>query len=80
MAETTITFTVPGVRCGGCAGNIRSILTRQDGVAGVSADPATKRVEVTYDPARATAGGIAAALAAAGYPSAQGSVAEGGRS
>jgi copper chaperone CopZ len=69
-ATNTTTFSVPDIRCGGCANNIRTILARQEGVTGVIADPATKEVSVAYDPARTTEEAIARVLATAGYPAA----------
>jgi copper chaperone CopZ len=69
-ATNTTTFSVPDIRCGGCANNIRTILARQEGVTDVSADPVAKEVSVAYDPAQTTEEAIARALATAGYPAA----------
>lgn len=61
-------FTVSGIHCGGCAGNIESGLQRLDGVRRVSADPDTQVVRVRFDEQRLDADAVATRL---GFPVAE---------
>jgi copper chaperone CopZ len=65
-------FTTPDMSCGGCANNIRRVLSREAGVRAVDVTLAAKRIDVAYDPDATSPERLAAALAAAGYPPAAG--------
>ncbi len=72
--ESTVqqtTMSAPDMSCGHCAATIREAVGALPGVARVAADPATKRVEVAFDPAQTSIDRIEAALDAAGYPAAK---------
>jgi copper chaperone CopZ len=64
----TATFTTPGIRCGGCAANVKATLSRQRGVQAVHVTLPAKRVEVAYDAAVTSPQRLRDALSAAGYP------------
>jgi Cd2+/Zn2+-exporting ATPase len=61
------TFEVPSMDCPSCAGTVESALSRVDGVVDYDTRPASGRVAVTYDPARATRGDVVAGIENAGY-------------
>ena len=63
-----ITLKSSSIRCGGCASNVRSILSQSDGVRSVQVDPTTKLVDVEFDEQATSAESIASRLADAGYP------------
>jgi len=63
----TETFSVPSMDCASCAGTVESALARVEGVLDYDARPASGRVVVTYDPARATRGDVVAGVENAGY-------------
>ena len=60
-------FHIESMACGGCARGVAQAIRSVDPTARVSADPATRRVEVASDRPRAR---IEAALAEAGFPAA----------
>ena len=62
-----ITFTIPGMTCGGCAASVRKALAAVPGAGAVTVDLATKEVRVAGD---ADAAALRAALAAAGFEAA----------
>ncbi|WP_251341441.1 heavy metal translocating P-type ATPase [Haloplanus halophilus] len=70
-AETE-TFAVPSMDCASCAGTVESALSALDGVVEYDTRPASGRVEVTYDPGRASRGDVVAAIENAGYEVADG--------
>ena len=61
MAE----FEIPSMHCGGCAKRISAAITAADAQAQVTADTASKRVQVT---SALPAAQLVQALADAGYP------------
>lgn len=63
-----ITLKSTAIRCGGCANNVRSVLSQAQGVRSVQVDPATKLVDVEFDAQATSAAAIASALSNAGYP------------
>ena len=63
-----VTLKSSAIRCGGCASNVRNVLSHADGVRSVSVDPATKVVEVEFDESATSTEAIASRLAEAGYP------------
>lgn len=66
MAERS--FTVGGMHCAGCAGNIETGLKRLDGVRRVSADPDTQVVRVRFDEQRLGADEVTKQLERLGFP------------
>jgi copper chaperone CopZ len=69
MATATehITLTAPDISCGHCVMTVQNTL-RDLGVEDAPASAATTRIDVTFDPARASPDRIEAALDDAGYP------------
>ena len=68
VADTeTETLAVPSMDCSSCVGAVESALSRIEGVVDYDARPASGRVAVTYDPARATRGDVVAGIENAGY-------------
>jgi copper chaperone CopZ len=63
-----VTLKSSAIRCGGCANNVRSVLSKSEGVRSVQVDPATKLVDVEFDEQATSAQTIATRLADAGYP------------
>lgn len=63
-----VTLKSSAIRCGGCANNVRSVLSQSSGVRKVEVDPATKVVDVEFDEQATSAASIASRLAEAGYP------------
>jgi Cu+-exporting ATPase len=61
------TFAVRGMHCAACVGNVERALRAVPGVGAASVNLATERARVEWDPARADARALAAAVAAAGY-------------
>jgi copper chaperone CopZ len=62
------TVTAPDISCGHCVATVKSAVGALPGVAGVTADETTKRVEIDFDPNRVSLAQIEAALDEAGYP------------
>lgn len=62
------TLNVPDISCGHCVATVQTTVGALEGVERVQADAETKRVEVSYDPARVSLPQITAALGEAGYP------------
>ncbi|ASU84266.1 copper chaperone [Nocardiopsis gilva YIM 90087] len=60
-------FTVDGMHCDKCAGNIEAGLIRLDAVRQVSADATTRLVHVRFDDRRLSADDIAAHLERLGF-------------
>jgi copper chaperone CopZ len=66
-ADSTITYTILAISCGGCAETIERALGEIEGIGSVAVDVAAKRATILYaDPA--TPAGIEAALTEIGYP------------
>ena len=63
----TVTYAVPRISCGHCAGRIQSAVSAVPGVRSVKADPGVKRVEISFD-APASEESIKAKLAEINYP------------
>jgi copper chaperone CopZ len=63
-----VTLTAPDISCGHCVATIKEEVGMLPGVARVEADPASKRVEIDFDPGRVSLVQIEAALDEAGYP------------
>ena len=59
---------VPGMNCALCPITVRKALQQVPGVIEATADLATKRAEVKYDPEKVTPPQLAAAVTSAGYP------------
>ena len=56
------------ILCGGCANNVRSVLSKSAGVRKVEVDATTELVDVEFDEQATSAASIEAQLADAGYP------------
>ncbi|MBX9652593.1 heavy-metal-associated domain-containing protein [bacterium] len=48
--EGELHFSVPGMKCGGCAGAIDQVVRRQTGIRDLKIDVATKEVKLSVDP------------------------------
>lgn len=59
---------VPGMNCSLCPISVRKALTRVPGVIDASAELASKRAVVNYDPDKITPEQLAAAVTNAGFP------------
>lgn len=70
MSSTTqrATFTAPAISCGHCVATIEEAVGAIDGIAHVTADAGTKRVEVSFDPNRVSLARIEGVLDETGYP------------
>jgi len=66
---TNVNYSVPNISCGHCVNTIQTEVSEMDGVQSVTADAATKMVEVTFD-APASEESIKALLAEINYPAA----------
>lgn len=64
----TTQLTTPDMGCQGCAMHIEKTVKQFAGVQSVEADPDTKLVTMTYDPAQVDLTKVADALAKEGYP------------
>ena len=63
----TTTFIAMGLRCGKCAANVTSVLSRRAGVQDVTVDIPTRRVTVQFDDGAVSVEQLASVLTAAGY-------------
>ncbi|OGR64849.1 MAG: hypothetical protein A2X31_12005 [Elusimicrobia bacterium GWB2_63_22] len=63
----TIWLSVSGMTCGGCAANVKRILSARSGVISAEVDLAGGKAEVRCRGEEASPEGLTAALAAAGY-------------
>ena len=63
-----VTLKSSAIRCGGCANNIRAVLSKAPGVRAVRVEPAMKLVNVDFDEHSTSAQSIADQLAEAGFP------------
>jgi copper chaperone CopZ len=61
-----LSLRIDGMHCGNCVKNVSRALERTDGVTVKRVDIGT--AQVAFDPARASADTIAAAVTDAGYP------------
>jgi mercuric ion binding protein len=59
---------VPGMNCSLCPISVRKALTRVPGVIDASAELASKRAVVNYDPDEVTPAQLATAVTSAGFP------------
>ena len=65
----TLSYSVPSISCGHCAGRIQKAVSSVAGVRTVKADPASKRVEIAFE-APASEELIKAKLAEINHPAA----------
>jgi mercuric ion binding protein len=63
-----VTLDVPDMTCSLCPATVTRALKRVPGVIDVRASLATKRAEVSYDPARVVPAQLERAVTEAGYP------------
>ena len=66
MSESA-TFTVTGMKCGGCETNVTDKLKALEGVLSVSASHKQNEIEVRYDSAKTDVDAIKAAITEAGF-------------
>ena len=71
MNPTETLLDVRGMNCGSCVRHISQALGDLDGVEEVHPSLPEKTVRVRHDPARVSAGQLAGALTARGYPAAR---------
>ncbi len=64
---TSRTFTVRGFHCAGCTDNLETALTNLEGVIRVKANFHDSRVEVRFDPDRASETDIRNQITASGF-------------
>ncbi len=69
--ETAVDLVVENMRCGACMGAVERALTAAPGVAAARANLSAKRVSVSFDPERADAEALIAALGRAGFHAAE---------
>ena len=67
----TITLNAPDISCGHCVATVQDAVGKVDGVQTVTADAASKDVNVTYDASKTDLTAITTALEDAGYPAKQ---------
>jgi copper chaperone len=63
-----LTVSTPDMSCGHCVATIEEEVGALPGVASVTADLPTKRVEIAFDPSQVTQAQIEETLAEAVYP------------
>lgn len=64
---TSMTFTVRGFHCSGCADNVQTALSNLEGVIRVKADFDDSTVEIRFDPDRATEADFRNQITASGF-------------
>ena len=62
------TLHAPNISCDHCVTAIKRAVEKLPGVSSVEADPGTKIVKVSYDPARVSLTSIEETMAEEGYP------------
>ncbi len=67
MVES-VTLTAPDISCAHCVATVKSAVGALAGVAHVTADAASKHIEISFDPNRVSLDQIEATLDEAGYP------------
>ena len=63
----TLTLNVGGMSCMGCVNSVKNMVNALPGIASVTVDLATGRVEVSHDPALSTPDMIKQAIEDGGY-------------
>lgn len=63
-----VILTAPKMSCGHCKMSVEGAAGGLSGVDSVSADPQTKKIEITYDESNVSLDEIKQAIEAAGYP------------
>ncbi len=64
----TVELTAPKMSCGHCKMAVESAAAALDGVESVTADPGTKKIQLTFDENTVSLETISQAITAAGYP------------
>ncbi len=64
----TKTLHAPDISCMHCVMTVKNAVGKLEGVSGVEADPGTKDVQVTFDPAKVDLARIKQVMADEGYP------------
>jgi copper chaperone len=63
----TLTVTIEGMHCDGCAETIKALLTLETGVKAVNVSYPERRARVLYDPAAVDEARLVAAIEKVGY-------------
>lgn len=63
----TLTVTIEGMHCDGCAETIKALLTLETGVKAVNVSYPERRARVLYDPATVDKARLVAAIEKVGY-------------
>ncbi|MDE2117613.1 MAG: heavy-metal-associated domain-containing protein [Betaproteobacteria bacterium] len=63
----TIQLNIRGMTCNGCVNNVKNVLQKTPGVAGVEVSLEQNRATVTYDPVKASPAQFKAAVEDAGF-------------
>jgi mercuric ion binding protein len=69
VAAKTITLSVSGMTCAGCAGHVEKALQKVEGVEKTEVNYDTNEAVVTYDDAKTGVEALTKATEGAGYPS-----------
>ena len=69
VAAKTITLSVSGMTCAGCAGHVEKALQKVEGVKKTEVNYDKKEAVVTYDDAKTGVEALTKATDGAGYPS-----------
>jgi mercuric ion binding protein len=69
VAAKTITLSVSGMTCAGCAGHVEKALQKVEGVEKTEVNYDKKEAVVTYDDAKTGVEALTKATEGAGYPS-----------
>jgi periplasmic mercuric ion binding protein len=69
VAAKTITLSVSGMTCAGCAGHVEKALQKVEGVEKTEVNYDKKEAVVTYDDAKTGVEALTKATDVAGYPS-----------
>ena len=64
----TVVFDLQNFSCAACRITVEKALDHVPGVMARKVDPASATVRVTFDPTRTSAGGVARAITASGFP------------
>ncbi len=66
-SEKTAVLNVEGMTCGHCKASVEKAVSALDGVSKAEVDLASKKVSITYDPAKANEDAFRKAITGTGY-------------